>query len=607
MKRVPGIRFSVTERAAAEEEVRAELEEHYRATVALLVARGWSEEAARAEVHRRFGDEQSYRAELEGLARRRARRRRLRRVLTVSAEAFRSALREVRRNPGPSIGVALILAVGIGVNGAVFRVIDRLLLSPPPHVADPSQVRRLHQTVRYGTNPPGTIESFTYRDVRALRTAGVPASIGAVMLSMPETLGAGEDAVRVRVARVDSLYLPLLGVPVALGRTLLRDDHKVGAVPVAVLGHALWTSRFGRDQSVIGRTVRLAEREYEVVGVLPSDFAGAQKPATDLWIPLEPDARLIWGANWEENPNILAFKILVRLPERVDGAAWTARMESVLQSNRSGKDPPGELLALAASSLAPGSGPDPGVMVSVSRWLAGVSLLVLLVACANAANLFLAHGERRRRATALRKALGAGAGVLRLEQLARSLILALLGGVLSVLAAVWGGRLLEALFLEGMELPTSPDMGRLLAYTGSIAVLASLLCGAIPALRAPRGDVRPVLEKGARVVGGGGRVRRALVCVQVGLCMLLLVGAGLFVGSFRSALDVDIGFDYERLLVVRLEQEPGSERPRSALYDDVAQRLTSLSEVSSSATAVGVPFVLLYGLSGGLPGEEDLD
>lgn len=594
-------------RRDAEDELRRELEAHVEGSVDLLVRRGWSEASARREVRRRFGDEGAHIAALRRMALRRVRRRMIRGAVVTIADAIRSALRDVRRSPGLSAGVVAVLIVGIGLNGAVFRVVDRLLLSPPPHVDDPQQVRRLHQSVRYGDAAPRSLDAFTYLDVQALRAVGGGAELGAVMNNMPETLGAGGDAVRVRVARVDADYLPLLRVAPAVGRGFLPEDHRVGAAPVALIGHGLWSSRFGGDASVIGSTIRLGRGDYQVIGVMRKGFAGAQAPAIDVWLPLEPEAVGIWGPGWQEDARILAFRILIRLPEGTSADRWAARVEPVLRRMRERDQPPGEIEALSTSSLAPGSGPDPGPMVAVSRWVSGVSLLVLLVACANVANLFLADGERRRRAMAMRMALGAGAGVLRLELLTRSLVLAALGGSGALLVTGWGGSVLEGIFLEGMELPTRAGTGRLVVFVGAIAIAASVLSGLVPMLRAPRSDVRLTLERGGRVTGGSSGIRRALVGVQVALSMLLLTGAGLFTESFRKALQVDLGFDDERLLVVRLEQHRGSGLPRSALYEDAASRVRALPDVISATPAIGVPFVLLYGLSAGLPGDENVE
>lgn len=588
-------------------EVREELESHFEGSVALLVARGWSEQAARVEVRRRFGDETRYLAVLERGARWRAMRRRVKRGAHMVVCAVLAGLRDVRRSPGLSTAVVATLVLGLGANAAVFRVLDRLLLSPPPHVRDASEVRRLHQTMRRGTGEPRTWDAFTYVDVRSMREASPGIVIGAALHYVPETLGSGESALRVRVTRVDADYLPLVGVRAALGRGLLREDHAAAAPPVAVLGHALWQAQFGGERDVLGRTIRVARGEYEVVGVMPRGFFGAQAPATDVWIPLEGEAPSWWGPGWRDDSNVLAFRALARLPRGTDRSAWEERMAQVLRRSAASANPRVEVLVFSTSSLVPGDAPNPSAAVSVSRWMAGVSLLVLLVACANAANLFLAHGERHRRAAAVRMALGAGATALRMELLVRSLTLALLGAGGAALLALWGGGVLEALFFQDMELPTRPETLRLLLFTGGLALLAALLAGLLPALRAPRCDIRSTLERGGRVIEGGGRLRSTLAGLQIGLSMVLLVGAGLFVASFRAAHEVDLGFVHDRLMMVRLELEAGVETPREELYAAAAEGLRTLPGVLALSGTVAVPFTLLYGLSAGLPGGEPIE
>jgi predicted permease len=586
--------------------IREELDAHFEGSVELLVSRGWTEEAARSEVRRRFGNERRHRAALEREARLRSHRRRAARGWHVLAAAIRAAARDVARSPGLSLAIMATLALGLGANAAIFRVVDRLLLSAPPHVEDAAQVRRLHQTFRQPGDEPWTVSAFSYADIEAMRGATPGVRFGAIMSYVPETVGAGASAVRLRVARVDSAYLPLVGVRARIGRELLPEDHRTGAA-VAVLSHSAWQTHFGGDPAVLGRSVRLARGEYEVIGIMPRGFHGAHAPATDLWIPVEAEADSWWGADWRENPMALAFSVLVRLPRGTNTNAWDARMAEVLRAANAGHELRFERVSVTTSSLVPGSAPNASATISVSRWLAGVSLLVLLVACANAANLFLAHGERRRRETAVRRALGAGASALRAELLTRSLLLALCGAVGAVLFALWGGTLLEALFLSGLELPARPATSRLLVFTGAAAIVAALVAGVLPALRAPRCEAVEALQGGVRATGRTGAVRRILATVQVALCMVLLVGTALFVGSFRNALQLDLGFAHDRLIMLRLERDVGADVPRSRLYELAQDRIATLPAVAASSPTVAVPFVLLYGLPTSLPGGAQIE
>ena len=234
---------------------------------------------------------------------------------------------------------------------------------------------------------------------------------------------------------------------------------------------------------------------------------------------------------------------------------------------------------------------------------------MLLVACANVANLFLAQGERARRETAVRLALGAARGRIAGELLARALLLALLGAAGALALATWGGNVLDELFLAGMELGARPRNGRLLLFLTVAAVGAATTSGLLPAMRTSRADLRRGLEGEGRGATGGGRLRRTLVGVQTALSALLLVGALLFVLSLRAALRLDLGFDHQRFLMVRLEageEEAEREEDAAVLYRAAEHALLGTPGVASVTSTVAIPFWSLYGLSARLPGEDSV-
>ncbi len=585
-----------------ESDIDDELTAHFEGTVELLMQRGWDEDGARAEARRRFGDVDRHRRTLRGLARRRARRTHMRSAIEATRVSLVRALRSLRASPGMSAAVVVTLLLGIGINGAIFRVVDQLLLSPPPHITEPDQVVRLYQTVRRGDAEPRTWDRFSYRDLDALRTGGSGATFAGAGYYVPETLGAGENATRVRIARVDSAYFRLVGVEALFGRRLTEDDHEPGAAPVAVLGHSVWVAHFGKDPDVVGRTIELARGRYTVVGVLPRGFVGAQAPAADVWIPLESDAETRWGVGWRSDPNVMAISVLARLRPGIRREQWRQREETLLRQTRADDSEPLTLVGLSTSSLVPGESPEPGSVVSVSRWVAGVALLVLIIACANVANLFLAQDERDRHASAVRSALGASPARLRFELLVRSAMLASLAAIGAMGAAAWGADVLEGLFLTSLELPLRVGSGRTLVFVGVTALASSFVAGVIPALRLRSAQLRGDLTARGRNAGGRSRVRRALVVVQVALSTVLLIGAGLFVQSLRKALAVDLGFDAEQVLYLSVEKDTGVDTPRPELYRVAADRLRLLPGVESVSPTIAVPFQLLYGLAAGLPG-----
>jgi predicted permease len=590
------------------QEVQAELDAHFEGTVELLVARGWSEEDARAEARARFGQLDRYRRALERIERRKRIRGCARATLEAATTSVTDAARSLRRSPGFVVAVVVTLALGIGANAAIFRVVDKLLLSPPDQVERPEEVRRLYQVVRPAQDEPSPIGAFTYPDVQALRGAGLPARVAAFTVGLPETLGEGEGASRVRVARVDSAFLPLLGVSAAPGRAFTPGDHRAGAAPVALIGHALWRTRFGSDPGIVGRTLRVGPGTYEVVGVLPRGFAGTPPPSIDVWLPLEAVAEDILGPGWEADQRILAFFLLARLATESAEAALATDAAAILRT-RTDYPLDGELVGVTTRSLVPGDAPNYprfAPVVTVSRWLSGVSLLVLLVACANVANLFLAQGERGRRETAVRMAIGAGSARLRVELLLRAVLLALVGGGGALALATWGGALLDGLFITDMEMSASRDAARLVTFTAVLATVAAALSGFLPAVRAPRGDLRSALGGGSRTTPLDGGLRRSLVAIQTALSTVLIVGSALFVLSLRHATGIDLGFDAEGLVMVRIEHEREEDLSSGGLHEEVEDILRGLPGVSSTSRTVAVPFVMLFGRFARLPGEDSI-
>ncbi len=577
-------------------EIDDELESHFEGTVELLMRRGWSEADARAEARRRFGDVDRYRRDLQRIGRRRVWWGRVREVFSAASSSTVAAARSLRRSPGFSTAVLVTLALGLGANAAVFRVADRLLLSPPEHVVDPGAVRLLSQSLIRDDGGASTLTSFAWSDVEAVEGADLPAMIATGVPGMSETLGEGASATRVRVLRVDDDWFPLVGVDVQLGRGFAPEDHRPDALPVALIGHDLWSSRFGSDPDALGRVLRVGDGRYEVVGVLPDGFVGADPPATDVWLPLEVSARTRWGDDWKTDGRILAFRIYARLDDPAQQPALEeAALAAMAASRESGYLLTSTLSSVDAWSLVPGEGPQPNAMIRVSRWLAAVAALVLLVACANVANLFLAHGERVRREVTLRSALGAGRGRLIAELLARSLLLALLGGA-AALALAWTlGGALDRLFLEGIELGGRVRGGRLAAFVALAAVASAALAGVIPALVGPRVDLRSAMDSRGRTSTGSSRIRRVLVGVQAALSAVLLVGALLFVGSLRAALRLDLGFDADRVVAVRPEREIEDPVETAVVYREARAALEALSGVESVTETVAVPFMLIYG------------
>jgi predicted permease len=581
-----------------EREVDDELRFHFDETVAALVAEGLTTERARAEAERRFGEVGRYREELERIDRGQSRRRRRATTWEAMVDDVRRAARGLRRRPGFSLSIVVMLALGIGANATMFGVIDRLLLRPPPHVAAPDQLRQLYLAVPVSpgrSSPIGGFAPGTMRDVETALAgyAEVAASAANPAPSGPGnmTLGSGANASPVRGVVVTGGYLPMLGVRPVLGRLLLpADDTVAGASPAAVLGYRLWRQRFGGARTVIGSPIQVDGAWYTVAGVLPPDFRGLELTTPDVWLPLGP----VLAAR-RANPNgggeALRLFFIVRLRPGISDAAIETRAAGAFAANT-----PGMGTRTTGADLRPiRSLADMyrDRSVDVSLLTAGVSTLLLLVACASVANMLLARGLERWREIAVQLALGISRGRLVRQLLVESLLLALAGGAAALGVVRWGGALLQPLLLAVTGSVDRPVDGRVLAFTAAVALATGLLAGLAPAVQASRPSLAGALRRGVQEGGGRrARTRTTLAAVQMALCVLLLVGTGLFVRSLRRLHAVPLGLAAEQVVggTYHLDRTGYDQAAIDALYSRAAERVRDLPGVRSVAVSDMMPF-----------------
>ena len=519
------------------------------------VRRGLSADDARAEARRMMGNETAMREEARGV------------WLWPSLEALWQdatyTVRDLRRNPTFTLGVALTLALGIGANAAMFSLIDRLLFRPPAFMVDPSMV---HQVYMYRTSrgkESGTGGQYArYADMARYSThfsqfAGVRLKDLAV--------GVGEGT-RVRnVAIVSAAFFGFFDAPPVLGRYFTAsEDAPPDPAPVAVLSHALWTTQFGARRDVLGARLRIDAVEYTIIGVAPDGFVGLwpYRPPV-AFVPLATYGRSEGPPDWATTyGHSFGITPIVRRKPNVTIAQASADLTNALrrsyqaQYDRSPAGAPLDELRprAVAGSVLDERGPEPSSVVRAARWLSGVTLIVLLIACANVANLLLARTIRRRREIAVRVALGVSRRRLFGQLLTEGILLALLGGAAGVILAVWGSRVLSAMFLPGTEPVSLITDSRTLWFVGAVALGAGVLTGLAPMAQVGGGSLTADLKSGARE-GTYQRtsVRTALLLVQSALSVVLLVGAGLFVRSLRNVRDVRLGFDPSSVLVVSPE------------------------------------------------------
>jgi predicted permease len=398
------------------------------------------------------------------------------------------------------------------------------------------------------------------------------------------------------------------------------DDRVPAGAPVAVLGYEFWRAAVGGDSAVVGRALRVGPAVYTVVGVAPRQFAGVDATPPDVWLPITAAGTEVAGPEYATAYNAVWLQVVGRRRAGATQAQVDADVRAAYgASMRTARD----ARALAASRpratfgpVLPDRGPRPGETARVAVWLGGVSLVVLLVACANVASLFLARALGRGREVAVRLALGVGRGRLVAQLLTESVLLATLGAGAGLLVARWGGSVLRATLLPDVPSPAGVAEGRTLAVVLAAAPLTGLLCGLAPALAASRPALTAMLRADARTGAvPRARLREALVVAQVALSVVLLVGAGLFVRSLRNARTLDLGFDAGRAAYVSVDLRGSGVDPsdttgayprqQRALFERLGARVRAVPGVERVGVTTALPFAITIGRRIAVPGVAD--
>ena len=589
-----------------------ELSFHFERTLEELRARGHSEEAARAEAARRFGDLAAYRSELTRIDRGRVASRRREALMEILPSTLRHAVRELRRDPGFTLGVVLTLALGIGANAVTFSLVDRLLLRGPRGIEDPERVRAVYLD-RDWNESRVVDDTLAYLDALDLQAATL--LVGVAMETRADVLlGRGPGAETARAALVSHEYFPLLGVEPALGRFYGPQEDRVGGELVAVLGHSFWRAHLGAAPDVVGTELELGDRRYTVVGVAPEGFTGTSVARVDLFLPLRSAAHEVVSGEWPTSRGFWWLQAVVRVRDGVPVEQAEAEASILHRQGRADDaqyDPQARVLLLP---LVRSTGPGVAGEIQVAALLAVVALAVLVIATANVANLLLARSLRRRREHAVRLALGVGRGRLLIEKATEGVLLGLLGGAVATVLAIWAGGLLRSALFPWVAWDDAELVGRTAAFVALVSVAAGAVAALIPAGQASVGDLSRWLQSGAsRVAGGRSRMRSGLQVVQAALSVILLVGAGLFARSLDRVRNVDLGIETEGLISIGLERwdQIGTEEragveeaERFAL--ELEERLRRLPGVAAVASTLGsAPFGGAWAIGLRVPGLEE--
>ncbi|MCW5980995.1 MAG: ABC transporter permease [Bryobacteraceae bacterium] len=460
----------------------------------------------------------------------------------------------LRTAPGASAVTILTLGLGIAVNTTVFSWIDSVLLNPYPGVGNAHELA-LIETV----TPAGEyLVNTSYQDYRDYRDNLMLASGVAIARFTPLSVGADGKTERAWAELVSANYFDLLQVRAARGRTFLPEEggDKPGAYPVAVISHAMWRGRFRGDPNIVGKTIRLNRHELTIIGVAPPEFHGSTVGVLyDVWMPITMatamgtgNGTLNYRGTRDLTSTIIRLKPGIMIEQaRAEVAALAKRLAAAHPQTNRGVD--ATVTPIWAGHLG-----AQGMLLKPLRILMAVSVLLLLIVCANVANLLLARAVSRQREFGIRLALGARRGRLARQMLTETLALAGAGGVVGLVLALWMGQSLISL-LPPVDVPLDVGGGLnwpTLGFTALVAGVATLISGVAPALWSARANVNETLKEGGRSGGSGSRshrLRGLLVTAQVAMATVALIGAGLFVRSFRNASRIHPGFDLNNVSV----------------------------------------------------------
>ncbi len=581
---------------------------HIAMRVDALVAGGMDPRAARERAEQEYGDLIRSHRELVAVDRRRLGRVRREEILMSMLEDLRYTVRGLRRSPAVMALTIAALTVGIAATTVMFGVVDQLLIEPPAGVTAASQVHRLYFRQKQGDKTyTGTVESYPLIAAVASR---VPAFSGvSAFFKTKATLGQGRDASSVDVDLVSGNYFSLLGVRIPLGRAFTAaDDHPPVGSQVAVVSDAYWRG-LGAPRDIIGRLLPINGKQFTIIGVAPAGFSGLDRTRVDLWVPIGALAADVEGAEWNTSQNAFWVEGVARLRPDLPAPTAESQTTTVFRNEMVAMHEPwldtlGTVVLGSINDTRTPSGFSPESKVSL--WLMGVAVVVLLIACANVANLLLARAVQRRREIAVRLALGVSRGRLFRQLLTEAAVLGVIAAAAALIVTRWLEVFVEHVLLPGIVWSDTIIDRRVLAFTVAVAILAIVLAGIVPAVQGVRTDVSDSLKESSRQVAGSrGGLRVALLVVQAALSLVLLIGAGLFVTSLRNVVGRNVGIDLDHTLLVTMDLKRAGFSPAQAAqaFESAHDRAPTIRGVRSAAlVSVTIPARSASAVSIKLPG-----
>ncbi len=583
-KQLANLQLAPTREAEIVEELAQHLEDRYRE----LLASGATEEQAYQRALAELSESELLTKELARLERQMKQdpvifgSNRRSNMIQDLWQDLRFGARMLAKQPGFTLIAVLTLGLGIGANTAIFSVVNALVLRPLPY-AESERLVQLAERTREGERHTISYPNFADWRARAQSFEGMAATC-----TQSFNLIGEDKAARLNGRVVNENFFQLLGVGPQLGRLFTEADDRYGAPRTVVLGHGFWQQRFGGEADVIGKTLLLTGETYTVIGVLPPGFEYFE--ASDVYIPislfLAPDSGFAdRGSSAGDSYAVARLKPGVTLEQATsEMAALGAQLAQEYPKVNEGKSAQAEALQDVMSES-----------VKQSLWvLLGAVGFTLLIACVNVANLLLVRAAERQKELAVRLALGAGRGRIVRQLLSESLLIAFLGGACGLLV---GRLMLQGLLsLAPTEIPYLSRVGldqTVLLFTIGVAGLTSLFFGLLPALQASKPELQTALKEGGRLTTGASRegMRKTLLIAEVSLSLVLLVGAGLLVRSMVNLLHVDLGFNADNLLTLRMNLQGGKYNPQTALvfYDECLARVRAVPGVQSATLAHSLP------------------
>ena len=578
--RLRGLNLSPPNEAEIIEELAQHLDDVYQRAIPSGANEADAKRAALNELAGELNDVQRYKQQRENLPLPDESRRL--NVLADFLQDLRYAARMLAKNPGFTAVAVIALALGIGANTAIFSVVNTVLLRPLPY-KNPEQLVMVWEDATKHGYPRDTPTAANYIDWRDQNSvfSGM-AAIDEIYLNLTN---AG-DPERLKGRRVSANLFPLLGVEPQFGRVFSAAEDQPGAQHVAVLSHRLWQRRFGGDANIVNKTFTLNGEPYTVIGVMPARFEFPEKD-DEIWVPIAFDAREAANRNRHYLEVVARLKPGVTLEQaQTEMTTIGARLQQ--QYPQTNTD-----IGVAITPLHEHMVGDikPALLI-----LLGAVGLVLLIACANVANLLLARAAIRQKEIALRVALGARRWRLLRQFLTESVLLATIGGILGLAIAFAGLLLLRSFIPENISQAREVSLDlKVLGFTLLVSILTGLIFGLAPAIQAVRMNQSETLKEGGRdsVTGRSGkRLRGLLVTAEVAVSLVLLIAAGLLINSFLRLRNIDPGFRVDHLLTMKVQLPELKYEPlqrRAEFFNNVLQRVQSIAGVRSAAVTVNLP------------------